>query len=314
MRKRKLIIASALCMSLAFTSHIIAQEPATNNTNVVANVAAAQHIVKPKETLSGIASKYKVNLNSLISLNKITDPRKLQIGQVLTLPGTNATAQPVQTKAQEPVAKAAPQTTPQANGEKYIVKPGDTLSRIAIAKGTTVQALVQANNLANPNVLKIGQVLNLSNVTQTAALASRSDTRPRETNSTENNTNNGSVSEKLLSYAKSLLGKKYSYGASGPNSFDCSGFTMYVYKHIGISLPHQSGSQSQKGTKVEKNNLIPGDLVFFNTNGVSISHVGIYVGNGNFIHASSGGGKIEITSLSSSYYVKRYVTARRIIN
>jgi len=86
------------------------------------------------------------------------------------------------------------------------------------------------------------------------------------------------------------LGKSYRYGASGPNNFDCSGFVYAVHKNLGISIPRTSRHQSEiKGSKISKNNLIIGDLVFFDTslNG-HINHSGIYLGNGKFIHASSG--------------------------
>ena len=86
-------------------------------------------------------------------------------------------------------------------------------------------------------------------------------------------------SNNVVAYAYKFLGKPYIWGASGPNAFDCSGFTAYVYKAFGVSLPHQSGSQYGYGQAVSKSNLAQGDLLFFNTYG-SISHVGIYIGGG----------------------------------
>lgn len=117
----------------------------------------------------------------------------------------------------------------------------------------------------------------------------------------------------VVSYSYKFLGKPYVWGASGPSSFDCSGFTAYVYNAFGVSLAHYTGSQFQVGQAVSKENLLPGDLVFFNTYG-DISHVGIYIGGGQFIHASSGSGKVTISQLSGSYYTSRYAGARRILN
>lgn len=117
---------------------------------------------------------------------------------------------------------------------------------------------------------------------------------------------------KIVSYAFEFLGRPYVYGASGPRAFDCSGFTAYVYSAFGVYLPHYTVSQSQLGRAVSRGNLSPGDLVFFNTAGY-ISHVGIYIGGGQFIHASSGSGRITVSSLSESYYAARYVCARRIL-
>ncbi|MEK4848846.1 C40 family peptidase [Paenibacillus sp. FSL H7-0756] len=109
------------------------------------------------------------------------------------------------------------------------------------------------------------------------------------------------------------IGTKYVSGGTSTNGFDCSGFTMYVFDKIGINLPHQSGSQYQMGTAVSRDEMRPGDLVFFNTNGKGVSHVGVYVGDGEFAHASSSRG-VTISSLSDSYYVNRYVGAKRIMS
>ncbi|MGG0825099.1 C40 family peptidase [Paenibacillus turicensis] len=118
---------------------------------------------------------------------------------------------------------------------------------------------------------------------------------------------------KLDSAVESGLGSKYVSGGTSTAGFDCSGFTQFVFKKLGIKLPHQSGSQYKMGTAVEKADLIEGDLVFFNTSGKGISHVGVYVGEGKFAHASSSKGVI-ISKLSESYYVKRYVGAKRILS
>lgn len=118
--------------------------------------------------------------------------------------------------------------------------------------------------------------------------------------------------QKVVSYAKEFLGIKYLYGGMSPNGFDCSGFTSYVYKAFGINLPRTASGQAGTGLSVSKDNLVPGDLVFFETYTKGISHVGIYVGNGQFIHASSSKG-ITITSLSDSYYLTRYRGATRIL-
>lgn len=118
--------------------------------------------------------------------------------------------------------------------------------------------------------------------------------------------------QKVISYAKEFIGVKYLYGGMSPNGFDCSGFTSYVYKAFGINLPRTASGQAGTGLSVSKDNLVPGDLVFFETYTKGISHVGIYVGNGQFIHASSSKG-ITITSLSDSYYLPRYRGATRIL-
>lgn len=116
----------------------------------------------------------------------------------------------------------------------------------------------------------------------------------------------------ITAYAREYLGCKYVWGGSGPDTFDCSGFTMYVYDNFDVKLPHSSRLQALCGTEVSKEDLKPGDLVFFATSKKRrISHVGIYIENGDFIHASSNG--VTINSLSESYYEKRYMKAVRIL-
>ena len=128
--------------------------------------------------------------------------------------------------------------------------------------------------------------------------------------------NESSLGQEIVEYAKQYLGYPYVYGGAGSSSFDCSGFTMYVYKNFGYSLSHSARAQSKMGTYVEKENLQPGDLVFFLDYETmdDIGHCGIYIGDGNFIHASSGTGYcVKISTLLSGSYDRRYATARRLI-
>ena len=138
--------------------------------------------------------------------------------------------------------------------------------------------------------------------------------------STSNSGSNNSVSasaSSVIAYAKTLLGKPYVWGAQGPNSFDCSGFTYYVFKNkAGIILPRTSSAQSKYGTYVSRNNLRAGDLVFFDTNGANngqVSHVGLYIGNGQMIHASYSQKKIVIDNFNSSYFKRTFVNGRRVL-
>lgn len=118
---------------------------------------------------------------------------------------------------------------------------------------------------------------------------------------------------KIISYAKKYLGVNYRFGRSSSKAFDCSGFTMFIFRAAGIHLPHSAAGQANLGLSVEKSKLKPGDLVFFETYKPGISHVGMYIGNGHFIHASSGKGEVTITRLADAYYVKRYRGSTRII-
>lgn len=144
-------------------------------------------------------------------------------------------------------------------------------------------------------------------------VASRSNGR-RSHRSTEIVMANPDEKNKLLAQAFRLKGVPYRYGMSSTRGSDCSGFTSLVYRSQGVSLPRTSRDQSRIGAKVGKESLQKGDLVFFKTNrGTRINHVGIYVGNGKFIHASSGGGKVQVNSLNEGYYNRRYAGGRRVV-
>ena len=141
-----------------------------------------------------------------------------------------------------------------------------------------------------------------------------------------NTSNNSITGEKIVSYAKKFLGVPYVYGGASPSGFDCSGFTMYVYDNFGISMRHGAQAQAKLGKEVKADksskssllkNLKVGDLVFFLDYETmdEIGHCGIYIGDGNFIHASSGSGYcVKINSLlPGEYYNTRYCAARRVI-
>ena len=133
----------------------------------------------------------------------------------------------------------------------------------------------------------------LTPVPASAAEASSSTTAP------------SSAAQTAVDTARSQLGKPYEYGAAGPDSYDCSGLTQYAYRAAGIELPHSSRSQSEMGTPVERANLRPGDLVFFYQ---PVSHVGIYVGDGQMVDA----GDEDTGVVQRSVDMEGYDFARRI--
>ncbi|MGN1301937.1 MAG: SH3 domain-containing protein [Clostridia bacterium] len=149
---------------------------------------------------------------------------------------------------------------------------------------------------------------NNENVTQPNVSVATQDTVA--TPSVETNSTSG---EAVVAYAKQYLGCSYVYGGVGPRSFDCSGFTQYVYKQFGISLAHSAVTQSNNGSYVAKSDLQPGDLVIFRDwNNNSIGHCGIYIGGGNFIHAANSTRGVVTDTLNSGYYYERYVSGRRL--
>lgn len=218
-----------------------------------------------------------------------------------------------------------------------------------------------------------GYEIDIENVEQTKKIKNKKDNKkeeivPKNTSDSDKLKYSKLVSDNgldkfvnqsdLLSYAVEELGKPYVYGANGPSTFDCSGFTSYVFKKSGISIPRTSYLQAEKGESVDKNKLKSGDLVFFDTRSLSkletgvddpidgavvvqesietvashdledtnfdkekkkrviikpskVTHVGIYIGDGKFIHASSGQKKVVINELDSKYYSERYYGAKR---
>lgn len=121
------------------------------------------------------------------------------------------------------------------------------------------------------------------------------------------------LADQIVDYALQYLGYPYVYATAGPDSFDCSGFTSYVYKHFGYSLHRSSYDQLKDGKAVQKADLLPGDILLFSRNGDIVTHVGLYIGNGEFIHASTSTTGVIISDLYSDYYVQHYYAARRII-
>lgn len=118
--------------------------------------------------------------------------------------------------------------------------------------------------------------------------------------------------QRIVAEAKKYIGTPYVWGGSAPGGFDCSGFTQYVLNRCGISIPRTTAEQYSVGTYISKGKLQPGDLVFLqNTYRAGISHVGIYIGNGQMIHASSSKG-VTVSNLSGSYYVEHYYGARQL--
>ena len=130
-------------------------------------------------------------------------------------------------------------------------------------------------------------------------------------------TESASDNSDIVATAKQYLGVRYVYGGASPSGFDCSGFTMYIYKQFGYSLPHTATGQLSYGTAVSKSELQMGDLVFFRDPSVTskaASHVGIYIGGGQFVHASSSRtGYVVVSGLDESYWSTYYTTARRLI-
>jgi cell wall-associated NlpC family hydrolase len=236
----------------------------------------------------------------------------------------------------------------EAAEKTHIVRKGDTLTTIAKRYHTSVKRLCRINGITPSSPIRVGQKLKLtaSNTHKTAKAkrknkkndkhlarviirSSHGTHKPEKRQARSPRTLSDIVfgslrydvdslspkSQRIIELAKKELGKRYVWGATGKNAFDCSGLTSYVCKQNGIKLPRRAIEQSKVGLFVPRDQLQPGDLVFFDTSKQRrgyVNHVGIYIGNGKFIHASSAKKKVIITSLDKPFYKSRYKGARRV--
>ncbi|MED1203298.1 LysM peptidoglycan-binding domain-containing protein [Heyndrickxia acidicola] len=272
--------------------------------------SAKTYKVTSGDSLSKIASKFKVTVAQLNSWNQLkTDV--IKIGQVLNVASPAAVpASPVTT-----TGGSSKPAAPPATGQTgiYVVKSGDSLSVIAKNAGMSVADLKKLNTLTSDNIYA-GQKLIVSNSTTIAQTPPSSGkgtiSSPPPTGSGQTSASTASFSvDKLISAAKGVIGTPYVWGGSTQSGFDCSGFIYYAYNKAGYQVSRMSSdsyySRSSYVTKPQ-----PGDLVFFEgTYQSGISHLGIYLGNQQFIHAGDNG--VEISSLDNSYWKSHFDSFKR---
>ena len=308
-------------------------------TNTKKSAKLAKYAIKNGDTLFTIARKHHTTIEEVKKANGLKKGETLKLGRVLKVPKN--TYFPNKKKK---VAKKT-NTKKSTKSAKYTIKSGDTLSTIARKHHTTTAKMRKANGLKKGETLKLGRVLKVpknSYVKNTKkktfkivkAKKSRQDKKlakalmnikSKKIAKKGQKFSMGDIffggkskgkSNKITQLAKKKLGKRYVWGAVGQkNTFDCSGLTCYVCKKNGITIPRTSRAQSTYGKRVSRSDLRPGDLIFFDTSKRRkgyVNHVGIYLGNDRFIHASSAKKKVVITKLSKSFYSKRYKGARRV--
>lgn len=225
----------------------------------------------------------------------------------------------------------------------YTVQPGDTLSKISQRFSIPMSRLIALNNISNPDVVYVGMSLTLStdetnDTTSTCAEADQNavmahDAVYREeapltgyslaaararcldgeatTTAEPVSTTTGGRGNRIVSAARSYAGTPYRWGGLSSRGIDCSGLVVRALAREGKNVPHHAATLYQMGHPVRYEELQPGDLVFFNTNGQGVSHVGIWVGNNKFIHASSTHGQVVVAEMKG-YYAERLVGARRL--
>lgn len=272
------------------TTKPITTTPAKPQTTTT---ATSVYTVQKGDYLGKIAGKYSTSVTNLKSLNKLKSDM-IYVGQKLKVPAQKAAVTPAITK---PVATTPPKTTTPATNVKgttdYVVQSGDTLGKIAGKYKLTVNELKALNKLTSDNIF-VAQRLKVPG------------TKTEPTVTTNVSTN---VSAKMIESAKKLIGIPYVWGGSTPKGFDCSGFVYYVANQAGMKIGRYSAEGFYDRTYYV-NTPKAGDIVFFeNTYKKGISHLGIYLGNNQFIHANDGG--VMISNLQSKYYQDHFESFKR---
>jgi len=283
--------------------------------------AETTHIVKKGESLSSIAQKYQVSIPKIKEANDLEDTR-LQIGQSLTIPKPAAAIpNSSSTRKENQRNTASGQEIP----DTHVVKSGDTLAGIAKRYHLTVKDLQEINELKGTR-LRIGQVLQLRQEEEIS--------EEREIQTGEGSyesalaANDGSaipvsqgadvIEERdlnpLVTVAESFLGVKYRRGGTNVKTgLDCSAYVQKVFRMVGMDLPRTAREQFGAGMEVARDALRLGDLVFFKRSKTKRpAHVGIYIGNEQFIHSSTTKRKVRIDSLNTRYFSTRFIGGRRI--
>ena len=226
-----------------------------------------------------------------------------------------AAAAEEQAKAQAQTSKTMYANSATVNIRKEASKDSSIVEQIKL--NTAVTVLSEENGWSKVSVNnKEGYVasnLLSSSKTQETATSRGGVTREKTTETTTTTTTSSGKGATVVETAKNYIGYRYVYGASGPNSFDCSGFTSYVFKLHGVSLSRTAKGQYSNGTAVARGDLQPGDLVMFGPSVAGINHVGIYIGGGQIVHAANPSRGVTIDTINSGYYNNNYVGARRVI-
>ncbi|EAC4522088.1 invasion associated endopeptidase [Listeria monocytogenes] len=276
----------------------------TKETPVV-DQNATTHAVKSGDTIWALSVKYGVSVQDIMSWNNLSSS-SIYVGQKLAIKQTANTATPkaeVKTEAPAAEKQAAPVVKENTNTNTATTEKKETATQQQTApKAPTEAAKPAPAPSTNTNANKTNTNTNTNtNNTNTNTPSKNTNTNSNTNTNTNSNTNanqgssnnnSNSSASAIIAEAQKHLGKAYSWGGNGPTTFDCSGYTKYVFAKAGISLPRTSGAQYASTTRISESQAKPGDLVFFDY-GSGISHVGIYVGNGQMINAQDNGVKYD---------------------
>ena len=274
-----------------------------------AGALAQPYTVKAGDTLYSVARAHSLSAAQLAQMNYFPANITLNVGQTLNL------------SAQTQI-KAAPSTT--GGGSSYTVKTGDTLYGVAKARGLNLYQFAALNNLAANATLEVGQNLKLlgnllaqnevsAPVQAQTAKAPVLKVQAPQVSALSRTTAPSNSYGRVRAVSTRYVGVRYAHGGTGRYGLDCSGFTSSVFRDMGINLPRTARGQYGTGRYVTRSSLREGDLVFFNTLGGGVSHVGVYLGGGMMANANSYFGRVMVESMNTSYWSPRFVGARRVM-
>lgn len=279
------------------------------------NIAFSSNVtykVKSGDTLKKIAKKQRVSVDKLKSLNDLSSA-KLKTGQILIIKKEVSAKKEKNVAVAPPVSREATVeiSAVENDGEfiEYRPKKGDTLTKIASKFNLDKEDILESNNITGkklPKVILIPKIIEVNDSEEFVELSNK-PLKPWRNNDEK---------YMLVKVAKGFMGAPYKYGGESVRGLDCSAFVKKIYDIFDVQLPRSAREQFTVGNKISKEELAVGDLVFFKTKRYVKypTHVGIYIGDGNFIHSSSTRNKlgVKVDALSSDFYTRTFVGATRV--
>jgi len=263
----------------------------------VVSLAGATHRVRKGDTLGKIARSHHVSVAKIREANALEGTR-LSVGTKLVIPGGKAQSKRRKVSSRKGKRVTLPVPTPAEQPP-----PGTQLS-LADPQGSTSST----DGWKPPTEAELAELARGSKAADTAPPAVAAASVDAEAPKAKE-----SIKARLLRVAQRMLAVPYRFGGTTLWGLDCSGFVQKAFAFLDLDLPRTAREQFREGAKVAKADLSPGDLVFFRTYAKYPSHVGIYLGDNRFVHASSSERKVTVESLDTPYYVKRYIGAKRLL-